>query len=1121
MVTPSGEKAPVFDHGPAFEQRMAAIELLGRRRDHASAPALVNDLADPDPAIRAQAAKALGRVRAPDGVPALRAALKDRDDTVRASAAQALAQHSGAALQPATEALGAALADPTAGHADALAAALAKIPTARAAALLFTTLAKRQDGNAMNQVVQRYQRVPPGPYAVDALRAAMTSPGFPQVHRVVRWLGAIGDAKALPALLEAAKSPEAPMRAAAAQALGRFPQDARVPTVLRGLAKDADASVRASALDSLGRLGLAADTALLRQALADADRSVRATAAQRLGERPGPGSAAALVPLLADTQDYVAYTAARALGALHDLTVLPALGAKLKALPAEKQLPMRTVLGPLLPWTPEEMRARLVEYATLPEHGSRRRTELLNYFVSTPACRDTVLAALAADQPATLRLGALRAEQALLDPRAVPLLIAALEDADPALRDAAVRTLATAREDTYGQDEHLGMRLTRRRAHLWYSGRGPERPWLRAESQFADPRLVAPLIARAKALDLTGPLEPNRFTPDARRDVIRLLGWTGDPRAADALAALLNAPEPNVRREAALALAACDDPRAAEPLLQTLRASSGTEIEAAVAMGLSRMRDPAVRDALAEIGLTHAQPKVRQAACLALGFSDDARALDTLIEIMVGNPRPEVREFAAFALGQLADTGAVDALANALRDPVEYARSAAAGALGQIGDPAAIMPLAQASADTNIRFRRRVGLALAQLGDRRGYTLQGEVVLGSEPQYAYFAAKALAELSDALAVDMLCPALDIEHAYLRFPDLVVKGLGQIGGRRAGQVLLDLLEDDRHWTLDIPEALAATGDARANDVILARLRAPEAQGFYHAVAAAALTGDPRMIPPLAAAIAPDRPHVACALLRLGSDRALDQVLALLRQHPINYADVLSDAARHHWPVATRQRMVDALAAHLDERPAVRVPVAQALLAFGDPRGGAALLALYRQFPRGATHEDAGTALEALDPAVDAGVQQALLAWLPETRGAQREDLIYLLGAVAARHPDAAALREIVPQFIADLDDADPRLREAAARTLGALGDVRAVPALLERVPDPASRVREQAILALGRTPDPRRRAVVPLIARLSDEPSPRLARTAAAALEALTGQHFGEDAAQWTAWWQQQ
>ncbi|MHB9132823.1 MAG: HEAT repeat domain-containing protein [Armatimonadota bacterium] len=1118
---PSGEREPVVEHAPDFAQRMAAIEMLGRRRDHAAAPELIKALADKDPDIRAQAAVALGRVRAAEGVLPLVQALRDTTPAVRMKAAQALSMCSGEALQPATEIIGKTFQEDGNGLDESLAAALVKIRTARAATLLFTTLANRHDGNVMNSVVQYYQVNAPCAYAVDALLLALKQPAFPQIARVAYWLGDIGDVKALSPLLAATHSPDAELRAAATQVLCRFPPDLRVLPALRLLVKDKNAGVRAAAINGIGRLGDATDVPLLLKAITDPEARVRAFAAQQLEQRADPRIPALLVQTLADSSSYVSWTAARTLIVRKDPTVVAAVRVLLKDLPEKQAEAAQAVIRELAVET-EDIFARLVEYSSLPEHGNQRKTDLLNYFTHNRQCRDSVMAALAEGQPPALRLGALRAEQAAKDPRALPLILAAVQDdAHPEVSDAAISTLASARDQYYSEDEHLGMRMIQRRAHGWYSSRGPERPLLRAESVFADPRLVAPLIARAEKMDLVTPLVMDQGKPDARRDVIKLLGWTGDPFASDALARLLRAPDIGTRTAAAYALAAGDDPRAADPLLAALRASTGARLEEGLAMALSRMRDPQVYAALAEIARTHGQPKVRQSACLALGFTDDARTVEPLIGVLQHDNSAEVREFAAFALGQLADTRAVDPLITALQDKVEWARSAAACALGQIGDARAIPPLAQAATDPDLRFRRRVGTALALLGDSRGFSLLGDVVVGTDVQYAHFAVRTLGEFRDPRAVDALCPALDIPDGYFRFSEATVKGLGQIGGPRAAQVLLDLQEGGVSWTLPVLEALVATGDPRANETVLAKLANPNASSEYHVIAAAGLTGDPRMVAPLEAMPADNQDDVACALVRLGSERGLPRVLAQMQQYPGSYSEVCYAAARRPWSLAARGQIIQALAAQLGELSMTRVSAARALMAFGDPRGASVLLATYRTYPRGATHDDARAALEELDPVRDGEVLIGLIALLPEAHEAQREELIHLLSAIAARHPKTEALRAIVPQLIAELVNDDPRLREASARALGRFGDPRAIPSLLDHLADPAGRVREQAVIALGKIPDPKHQAIASLITVLRDDPSPRLRSAAAAALQTHTGQTFGNDAEQWAAWWKKQ
>jgi HEAT repeat protein len=56
---------------------------------------------------------------------------------------------------------------------------------------------------------------------------------------------------------------------------------------------------------------------------------------------------------------------------------------------------------------------------------------------------------------------------------------------------------------------------------------------------------------------------------------------------------------------------------------------------------------------------------------------------------------------------------------------------------------------------------------------------------------------------------------------------------------------------------------------------------------------------------------------------------------------------------------------------------------------------------------------------------------------------------------------------------------------------------------------------EAAIALGKLKD--RRAIPTLLNMLYENPDPR--RAAGEALEAITGQKFGSDAAKWQAWWE--
>ena len=157
--------------------------------------------------------------------------------------------------------------------------------------------------------------------------------------------------------------------------------------------------------------------------------------------------------------------------------------------------------------------------------------------------------------------------------------------------------------------------------------------------------------------------------------------------------------------------------------------------------------------------------------------------------------------------------------------------------------------------------------------------------------------------------------------------------------------------------------------------------------------------------------------------------------------------------------------------------------------------------------------------------DADVRMVAALDLVSIRDARAAPVLiaFLRGNDLFRRQHAAdALGELrdpvaVPPLIAALRGADWDLREPAAGALGAIGDARAVPPLIQALKsqDPSLRIR--AAGALGEIGD--RSAVPALIAALR-HPDEYTRESAAEALRTLTGQDFGEDPAQWRAWWEQ-
>lgn len=111
--------------------------------------------------------------------------------------------------------------------------------------------------------------------------------------------------------------------------------------------------------------------------------------------------------------------------------------------------------------------------------------------------------------------------------------------------------------------------------------------------------------------------------------------------------------------------------------------------------------------------------------------------------------------------------------------------------------------------------------------------------------------------------------------------------------------------------------------------------------------------------------------------------------------------------------------------------------------------------------------------------------------------------------------------VVPALLEALGDEDGFVRGTAAEALGKIGpEEGVVSALMQAVGDEDAYVRQTAVLALKRIGSGAAAAVPALIQALQDK-SDRVRGYAAEALEAITGQQFGQDAARWQQWWTEQ
>jgi HEAT repeat protein len=202
---------------------------------------------------------------------------------------------------------------------------------------------------------------PDGPFrqaAVPALLDALGTPSFQAHPEILSTLADHGPA-ATPGLIERLKRPDARVRAAAAEALGRVrPRPANAVPPLVAAMKDPVPEVRTAAATTLGRMRAAADAAIpaLVTGLRDTDAGVRSCSAEALGRlvrKPGP-AVGALARAVTDANSYVRFKASLALEQIGP-AARDAVPILIQGLADTRAMPPKVMLGWAAPWIGREV----------------------------------------------------------------------------------------------------------------------------------------------------------------------------------------------------------------------------------------------------------------------------------------------------------------------------------------------------------------------------------------------------------------------------------------------------------------------------------------------------------------------------------------------------------------------------------------------------------------------------------------------------------------------------------------------------------------------------------------------------------------------------------------------
>jgi HEAT repeat protein len=504
-----------------------------------------------------------------------------------------------------------------------------------------------------------------------------------------------------------------------------------------------------------------------------------------LGLLGDPGGATAVEQSLGDPDPNVRMAAAEALGRIG--------GAKAQA--ALRQLAKNALAGP-----PGDLVLVVAAIDGLVRTGARLPFEEIAPLVEKPSLKPVALAALSQSG----------------DPRALPLLVAALTEPGRSTVEAGLRglgelllrlgdgapplSLPVAAEQAVVRalvDQRATARSEVRHAAVEVLGRARSarlaRPLLLALGDPAIHDAAEQALSRLAAADTNVAAELMALSPELepalRAALFELLPRLVRPADRAAALALLEEAigdeDSDVAAAAAAALGAIGDATALAPLMRGIERRDDAAIAAAVALGhLGERHYDEVRVLVMSRGL-----EAREAPQLVRALGLCGREADVhWLRGALGAAASEVRRAAAEALATLvaARTVEVDeALAFALTDEASEVRAAAARALGAHVSAASLAALERAAADVDAAVRTAAARAIAEIaavdgpsGEQAALAVLRRLADGAEVVVAVPAIEALGALVDPNDDARLLRALRGEDAE------VVKASARALGARA-------------------------------------------------------------------------------------------------------------------------------------------------------------------------------------------------------------------------------------------------------------------------------------------------------------------------------------------------
>ncbi|HST23162.1 MAG TPA: HEAT repeat domain-containing protein [Blastocatellia bacterium] len=681
------------------------------------------------------------------------------------------------------------------------------------------------------------------------------------------------------------------------------------------------------------------------------------------------------------------------------------------------------------------------------------------------------------DPDTDLRIYATHALGDQHDPRAVPVLVRALEDENPNVRFHAIEALGKLR----------AVDAVDALAHVAASGDFfLAFPALDALTLIGDSR-IAPRLAhlledemlRSPAIDALGKLGDE----DIVAPLAALLNSQGAPAivTAQALAALHNRYERLYQEGAHIADLAREavNREGVQNLLDAVDAARGDAL-GAVALVLGWLEGEAVERALVRLlGQPTARKEVvealvrygervtellieqledeeietRKAAVVALGRIGDARAVPALVEAM--NEDAELIIPVAGALGKIGDRRAFEALLDLIGHEDAAVRQAVIAAINSLGHPEMEARAIALLSDPNPRVRESAVKIAGYFGYEQCADLLIERCSDEEDSVRRAAIEHIPYLEDDRVVAILIDAL--ENGTPRVRAAAAGAFAQVDTATAMPYLLKALNDGDAWVRYF--AIRSIGRHRSGEGLdhVARLAQEDAADHVRIAAVDSLgkLDGPRAISVLASLIESDDLDLARAALK-----SLGQIDHEDTLSPLLFALRSTDPARRREALQAlgaqgRKSAVESMqwVAAADSEPSVAQTAIDALAHLGTPEAIAALVNLTAETAR------REACIEALSRLNEQKIE-LIGKGLTNAQSSVRRALVDALGRM--KNPLASELLSKA------LDDEDASVRLAAVNALAHIGSRSAERKLVELMrTDPESNVRRAAQKALSR------------------------------------------------------